>query len=197
MSELVTLPNGEEAEVIESRSLAGRTIANDSNIELKGGEGPALYFNKYASIQPVYIVGALPNVLAADSPTPVVPRTTVSDIKTVAGISTQYGTTLTVPDGADKILVGFAMSAFTAAAGQSRVWWEASDDGVNWTISDDNDYSTFTPSATVNGASSWKSATNTTANSPGRRGLPKYVRAVLNCGDAGSSYEGRLWVTVS
>lgn len=197
MSETVTLPNGEEAEIIESRSLVGTTIALDPNIELKGGEGPGLYFNKYSAILPVYIVGALPNVLAAASPTPVVPRTTVSDIKTVAGVSTQYGTVLTVPDGADKILVGFAMTSFTAAAGQSRVWWEASDDGVNWTVSDDNDYSTFTPSATVNGASSWKSAVNTTANSPGRRGLPKYVRAVLNCGDAASNYVGRLWLTVS
>lgn len=106
MSESVILPNGEEAEIIESRSILSRGIASDPNIDAKGGESPSFYLDKFSKIQPVYIIGALPGVLSSSSSSSMVTRTYGLDSdKVCAAGAWTFGTFIEVPDGATKVSI--------------------------------------------------------------------------------------------
>lgn len=106
MSESVILPNGEEAEIIESRSILSRGIASDPNIDAKGGETPSFYLDKFSKIQPVFIMGALPGVFSSSSSSSMVTRTYGLDSdKVCASGAWTFGTFIKVPDGATKVSI--------------------------------------------------------------------------------------------
>lgn len=202
MSEQVLLPNGEEADVVLSNSIALRGIASDPNMDLKGGEAPQMYFDKFSRIQPVYIVGALSGVLPSSSSSTVVNRTTQSDVKVINLASGKnYGTALAVPSGATGIIAGFVCTAFTAGGPGNNLTlqWEGSDDGVNFGTSDALDQTQIACTAVGDGATTWPAATagTTSSTSPARRALPPYVRACIVSNSALNNLTGRLWVSVN
>lgn len=199
MSEQVLLPNGEEADVVLANSINLRSIGSDANIDAKGGESAQMYFDKFSRIQPVYIVGALAGILPSSPAATVVTRTTQSDTVTAIGAGAgDVGTAVLVPDGATSVIAGFVTTAFTVAPAASTVGWQGSPDGVNWTA-DRYDFINYTLGSATDGFSTWPNqpalATLSSAANPGRRALPKYVRAVFAEG-VGNTFTGKLWITV-
>lgn len=131
MSDQVELFNGEDAEVIMANSILLRSIGSDANIDAKGGESPAMYFDKFSRIQPVYIVGALPGVLSSSSSSAVVARTFQLDsAQACLPLAWKFGAWMKVPDGATKVSV--MVKRTDAGVGTSFAYYgiDGSTDGV-------------------------------------------------------------------
>lgn len=184
-------------DAVQSRKTVSSLV---TDLQMKGGEGPNLWFPKDAFILPVYIVGADSSVsLSTTAPSVAVVRTSQADTHVVAGVANKYGTAMRVPDGADKIIVQVVCSAFTGSLAADQIGWQGSDDGVNFTPSGAavNDSFNWTPAAVGDADDTWTTNPTQVDTMVVSRGLPRWVRACFISNNAANNFSVVCTVTVS
>lgn len=183
-------------DAVQSRKVVSNLV---TSLELKGGEGPNLWFPKDAQIMPMYIIGIDPSVSIPIASTPAFPvRTTAANANITLPVNngSWFGTAITVPDGANRYMLSVSMLT-SNLAGAFVMGIDGSADGITWfsqgyaqVLMRQRNALYYNAAAATGKFSNYLPEPTNTGKANVEEydfALPKFIRAALWNGDAGAT----------